>query len=460
MNIQEIDFQLLKEQNDLKLLARKMGLSVTNVISSKNNLKDLALNEIEIEKLQLKLRSSWQEKSFLKSKDIFKSPPEDEKIQTNSNRKIEYGYERTIQVPSFENQLHRNFPYYTGFSLIYSSAMAGYLCILNTLSKIFKNKRKIFSGFIGGYFESIYLTHDMSNSYFHISYLQNENKISQLDLTKIDALFVEPVRYNFNLEKTDVFYIFEYIKTNKPPKKVIFLILDTTLMGEAFPINDLLNLGKSIESLIVVNIKSCLKLHQEGFEFTNVGLVSFYFPKKLDHIREKLFTFMQAQRGITGTNLSLYEYCLIDNDFFINSINYTNQIHENTDHFFRNLNLKCNGSIISEIIYPNIDKKVCSLHKCPFIFIKLTTEKEEDYLNFLEYIRNFVEDYKLTIPLRNSFGFRNICLQFIKSVEDHQKLIIKVAPGKLRGVKHFLLLECINKLVNFNNFDLLNSKKG
>lgn len=459
MNIQEIDFQLLKEQNDLKLLARKMGLTVTNVISSKNNLNDLALNEIEIEKLQLKLRSSWQEKSFLKSKDIFKSPPEDEKIQTNSNRKIEFGYERTIQVPSFENQLHRNFPYYTGFSLIYSSAMSGYLSILNTLSKIFKNKRKIFSGFIGGYFESVYLTQDMSNSYFHISYLQNENKINQLDLTKIDALFVEPVRYNFNLEKTDVIYIVEHIKVNKPKKKVIFLILDTTLMGEAFPLNDLLNLGKSIESLIVVNIKSCLKLHQEGFEFTNVGLVSFYFPEGLDRIREKLFTFMQAQRGIMGTNLSLYEYCLIDNDFFINSINYTNQIHENTNHFYRNLNL-CKDSIISEIIYPNIDNKVCSLHKSPFLFIKLKTEKEEDYLKFLEYIRNFLSDYKLTIPLRNSFGFRNICLQFIKSVEDRQKFVIKVAPGKLRGVKHFLLLESINKLAKFNNFDLLNSKKG
>lgn len=458
MNIQEVNSHLMKEQEDLLLLAQKMGISVNSVISPQQTIKDLALNEIELEKLQLMIRSSWQEKSFLRTRDIFKSPPEDEKIQTNSNREIVFGYERTIQVPDFEKELHKEDLNYTGFSLIYSSAMSGYLSVITALSKIFKKKGTTKAGFIGGYFESVFLTQDMSNNYFQVFHLADEKNINKLNFTELDALIVEPVKYNFNLDKTDLKLIIKHIGENKSKEKVLFLILDTTLLGEAFPINDVLKLCSSIENLIVINIRSCLKLHQEGFEFTNGGLISIYFDEKLKSIQDKLFTFMQSQRGILGTNLSLYEYCLIDNNFFKNSLTYTNQIHENTKHLYQNIKIP-KDSIISEVIYPNKDGKTEDLHKVPFIFIKLKTKNEEDYLNFIEYLRSKLNEYKLNIPLRNSFGFRNICLQFIKSVENNQKLVIKIAPGKLRGVKHFLLIEILNELAKYHHLEILGDKK-
>lgn len=64
----------------------------------------------------------------------------------------------------------------------------------------------------------------------------------------------------------------------------------------------------------------------------------------------------------------------------------------------------------------------------------------------MESINIELEKSNLQIYERNSFGFRNISFEYIETVDKHKRRVIKVAPGKIRGVKFFALLEILIKI--------------
>ncbi|WP_206774396.1 hypothetical protein, partial [Bacillus cereus] len=87
--------------------------------------------------------------------------------------------------------------------------------------------------------------------------------------------FIEPVRYNWSLE---VFNFVSFIDklTKDTSRNLKVLIIDTTLNGNTLRVIELLEKLKAIPNLIFVHIHSCLKLDQQGMEFSNCGLLSVY----------------------------------------------------------------------------------------------------------------------------------------------------------------------------------------
>lgn len=207
---------------------------------------------------------------------IYKSPPKNQIIKSLWGENIDYGYERSIEYTFFEEKLHKEIKNFSGFTLTFSSAMNAITNLLLLFNSIYSQKFNTI--FTGGYFESVYVLNNFQN--------MNNNIIFELDVellldySDVNVYFFEATRYNmfldtFNLEKI-------LSKINVSPNKLTFIIIDTTLMGDLFPFGELLNKKSYSKSIVFINLRSALKLNQQGFEFSNVGLISFYYSSELE----------------------------------------------------------------------------------------------------------------------------------------------------------------------------------
>ncbi|MEA0565466.1 MULTISPECIES: hypothetical protein [Lysinibacillus] len=75
----------------------------------------------------------------------------------------------------------------------------------------------------------------------------------------------------------------------------------------------------------------------------------------------------------------------------------------------------------------------------PFLF--LTVKNNEVYFKLMEHITDYLEKYNITIPQRNSFGFRNLSLETIQMNKVDN--VLKIAPGKINGLRQQYLLQAV-----------------
>lgn len=443
-----------KEFNDLVTYAKELAVNLDKSIikiPEDTSLDVLIRNECLLENIADKLRFEWQKKAFYKSAPLYKSPPEGTIIKTNSSKVVEYGYERNITMRSFEKDIHIEHNGFNSFTLLYSSAMSGLLSIIHAVEKLLKKKDRLKGGFIGGYFESLFLSQEISNSWIEFKCYANEKNDDIIkDYKTFNFIVIEPVKYNFNLEVTDIDFIMEQL-AYKENEKILFLIVDSTLLGNSFPLKKLLASVNQLPNVILINLRSGLKMDQQGLEFSNVGIASFYFPKNMEHLVENIHDYLEGNRGILGTGLSFYECCLIDFPSFGKECVYSDKILENNLDFSRQI-IKGKNNIIKEVLHPGLLGDTNAYHRAPFIFLKLNTESSLDYELVVKVIQTQCMKMGLVVPVRNSYGFRNICIQYIKTVERKPKLVLKIAVGKIKGIKFFAVLDIINKISEYNSF--------
>ncbi|WP_144558896.1 hypothetical protein [Shouchella miscanthi] len=226
------------------------------------------------------------------------------------------------------------------------------------------------------------------------------------------------------------------------------LVFNTSLIGKTFCIADILNRVKGKSNLMIIESRSLLKLEQQGMEFCNSGLVQTFLPEKAVKLTNYVYEHMKKNRSVMGTSVNFYELCLIDNVLFIGDNNYANDVLNNNKYFHSKL-LHTNGIFIDRIIYPYKDNDP-DYHRTPYIYIKLTKDKKESYELLYNLIDKIFKDFELSGVFRNSFGFRNISMEYFMNLKD-KSLVFKIAPGKLNGVKYFLSLVIFNYLLKFPN---------
>ncbi|WP_194749048.1 PLP-dependent transferase [Staphylococcus chromogenes] len=406
--------------------------------------------------LTLKIRRYWSEKKCSLSLNYLKSPHLNNENLLKLNKSTYFEYERGIPLSKIEKKWQYIIEGVANKTVLFSSGMSAIDSVLRTLINT-KKKKKVKILCFCAYFETISLLKLYDHSHLDIIFIEKENEVKEiLKKDTVDILFIEPTKYNWNLDNINISNLLNMInKYNR--KNLTYVVTDTTLHGENSIIESWIkNSLKDNNFLFFIDIKSGLKLNQLGLELSNLGIVNIYSNSKRYNVLLSLADSLKSVRVITGSNLSFFELCLLDSNFLGNSDyikNYQEKIFENNSFFANNLN---EGGFIKKIVFPR-DSNINLL--TPFLFIHLYNN--DDYENIMNYVKESFEKKGMFPPIGNSFGFRETRLELIETKDEIPIKVIKIACGTYKGASLLLLLEIFNELsLNTNKTFDVNNKKG
>lgn len=418
----------LELENELEDLIKLRQNFNVNHVKIPNNLtfNDLLKVETTLETIANEIRFEWKKKCFLHTEHVYKSPSYPQDFWTLNNSEVNFKYERVINYRSWEDKHFTKVCDFSGFSMFFSSGMGAILNVLHLLRIMFNGKLN--GVLLGDYYETRTLIKNLSIKDINFGYLNDTSSLNSVN--KVDFLIVEPVRYNTSLSVVDKEDLINYINHHNSIKAVI---IDFTLLSNSFDFEKLLS--RIDKNIFIFLIKSTLKLDQSGLEVANSAQLSLYIKSSnsIQEYVEKLRTLLEGQRGALGSSLSYYEVCQLDYPMFNTDINYINKVLDNVTRFVSYLK-----DSHLEIIHPSL---LNTKYKSPFLFIK--AENNEHFFEFMEYIDSYLENNYIHIPSRNSFGFRNIAMEVVQM--NRTKNVLKIAPGKITGIKQRTLIEGIIK---------------
>lgn len=451
--------ELLNELKELLLMNESFGFDQIYLKEEIESLDyyagqkdDLAIAESIVKKVGDKIRQRWIEKTLEKCIPLYKSPPSHIQKILPSGREIHFDYERCMEADEQEEAYYQNIDGWNGFGLFFSSAMSAMTTFLHSFRSFYKNQTTVRIVNWGSYFEISTLLDTFRSSQTMIETVQSDRDIIQklCNAEDIDLYIIEPLRYNWDLDVLKIENLIEAIKSH-PNNKLTFILLDTTLYGASFSLQSILNNLSSIKNIIFIELRSLLKLDQQGFELTNMGTFNIYIRPEHSNLLKKLQYFLKRTRAVMGTNISFSDLCKIDHPLFT-SINsrksYTEKVLKNNSEFARSIKP---GNLIQRIVHPVLKGNEDSSNLAPFVFICLHQDRLEDYQLLVNILKYRFEKANSNLEIGASFGFRFTRMEHIVTLEVEPRSIIKVAVGKTKGFTYSFLIDVLNELNQYRN---------
>ncbi|PFW22302.1 hypothetical protein [Bacillus thuringiensis] len=418
-------------------------------------------DEMHLENLSMQLRVLWMEFVQFTTNKHMKSPPLGEVKYLPSQNKIDFSYERNIEPVHLERKANLYREKHDEWECDHVFASSGMACISTFLQSFFgmskpTQKQPLKLCTWGDYFETRVLLDLYKRDSIEIQNFKTQKEF-EASISRFDLFFIEPVRYNWSLE---VFNFVSFIDklTKDTSKNLKVLIIDTTLNGNTLRVIELLEKLKAIPNLIFVHIHSCLKLDQQGMEFSNCGLLSVYTVKENNQIpsAKNICSYIRKVRTLLGTGLTYEEISLLDNKFFLNrkgfSI-YCNRVFKNNEDLAKSI---CNKGIFNNIAYPSLISTE-SWAKAPFVVFHLKEDTLENYGWLLSIVNYEAKRKKIPFVMGSSFGFRTHRFEVIIPNLKQGKGLFKVAMGVREGpTKEYVinLLMIISKYKNLEELKL------
>ncbi|RCW65895.1 hypothetical protein [Saliterribacillus persicus] len=448
MNYQEIEENLLQEKALLRKVADDLGYPWDFPDFSNDS---LILFEKELQNLAQKIREYWIDKGIDAVKYMYKSPDKYKSYYTHYGSEVKYGYERCLEPDFLEERIHEVYSEWTGFTLLFSSAMSSITTVLNMINKVL-NKKMVNGCFVGGYFESYNLFNNYNIFGTKIDIVNDTFHLIKENVEELDFYIIEPVKYNLELDITDLEDLLDKLN-NMESNKAVFLIIDITLLGNSFDKQSILNALFHKGNILVFFVKSGIKLDQNGFEFANCGMLSMYASIEQYNLVRKLEGYLKSFRATTGVGISGKDLSLLDFPSFGKDKVHSEKILYNTSVLAKEIKLE-NDFIFQHIAHPTY-KSELSYAKSPMVFLRVNTSEESDCKFIIDYIREKIKEITLSIEVGNSFGFRQTRVEYIKTLEKDPKFIIKIAPGSYRGLIFYKIIDTINYISNFHRISEL-----
>ena len=324
-------------------------------------------------------------------------------------------------------------------------------------------KQAIALDMFGGYFEAWRLLDFIHDTSLDIRHLRSNGEIIERVKTgATDAMIIEPVAYDWEMTVFDhqafVDSWMEY--EGKRPRVLIF---DTSLTGHKYRIDKLLTDLSDAPPWLIINIRSGLKLDQEGLELANVGIVDLYSlkeksPSNLQELKKKLIT----ARAVMGAGLGLNDSSALEAPWFLNRQrfkNYGEIIFRNNKLLARTINNT--GGMFSRISHPALEK----LHHldwaiAPFVVFHLAEDSSGNHGFLVAVLVHEVKHRGLEFTLGSSFGFRGHRFEVIRSMahlppNSGQTGLLKVAMGLREGPSLEGVIDLLNEIAAYENFAAL-----
>jgi hypothetical protein len=217
----------------------------------------------------------------------------------------------------------------------------------------------------------------------------------------------------------------------RPP----ILVLDTTLSSPVWPTAAVLQaLAVPTGAPLVIEVRSGLKLDQQGLEVSNLGIVGIYqhdVPLHPGLSAERVAETLALARAISGGGLPVAASAALDVPFLLDerwTRLHSGQLFRNNARLAERL-AAVTGGLFSTVAHPVLDGG----GHAPFVVVELPDDDLADYGLLLAVLRHEVDRRGLIAIHGSSFGFRTTRFETIIPNRSRGQALFKIAAGARTG---------------------------
>lgn len=321
----------------------------------------------------------------------------------------------------------------------------------------------------GSYFETVFQLETLEHGQFSAQLIPSQDKFLQAVAEGIHPMVtIDPVAYSWEMDVLDLDAFVE-AWNQRPEVAGQVLVLDTTLVGETFPVQELRSRLKNVT--LFCHMASGLKLDQRGIELNNVGFLSLYANDK--DLEREFAAALRQLRTELGYGISYREMCEFDTEFFLKPdelANYGEKVYLNNQFLAQNLDLG-EGKIFERVRHPSLSaRSSLPWAVAPFVVFHLADDALVNQGLLLEVLNHECELRGIPFHTGASFGFRfhryevivpNYGLQNpgTEGKEVHApRSLFKVAMGSNQGPLRARIVDLINEVASASGFGELRSR--
>ena len=449
----------------------------------RNTVKDLLQEPIEeglaterrLEKISMEFRSLWINCAQSMVAGELKSPPSNHLSLLPLSPSLRFDYERVISARQLQDKVElsaSNVPGWRVDVAVFGSGMAAISTAITVLRFIKDNfartdgqplKMEMF----GGYYETQHLFDLLDSSDLECRVAADqEGFLSRFASGEIDFLFLELIAYDWVQTLLDPVSLLDAL-ARRPTNRPWVLVLDVTLLGPTFDVGVFLAACEDRKPVVVLEIRSGLKLDQVGLELSNVGVVKVLTPEGLDveaypDVAE-LNVILGKKRNLLGNGLSLSQIAILDAPWVFCkdlAVQHSQRVFDNN----RRLAAAMLGAkgIFARIYHPCFGaQKKLGWAESPLVVLELSEQGKEE-INLLDAVIDYeVCKRKLVVYPGGSFGFRHHRWEIIEPKYQYDRpgnkisTYLKVAMGSRTGPSLYGMISLLEELAAYPDMKAL-----
>jgi hypothetical protein len=210
--------------------------------------------------------------------------------------------------------------------------------------------------------------------------------------------------------------------------------------------------------VLVVEMRSALKLDQQGLELANAGVASLFTPASTPTPAAETATLLRKMRTITGTGLSLAALAALDAPFALDRA-------QTRDHaravFLSNALLasvlaRRTGGLFARVVHPALAPAPrAPWAQGPFVVCHLAEDTLPHHGLLLAVVESEARRRGLCLARGSSFGFRGHRFETIIPRLSEQRGLFKIAMGARPGPSRDGVIELFTELAAYPDFAAL-----
>lgn len=432
--------------------------------------------EWQLEALAMDFRQSWVALAHSMVAGEMKSPPSDHLPLLPVSLACRFPYERMLDADGLEEKLTGAVPKVSGWQTeiaLFSSGLAAITAAVLVLRSL-KDKYRRADGntlrldMFGGYFETLHLLHLLNSADLSCRrFREEETLLDRFSKGETDVLFLELIAYDWVQTVVDPVRLLEALAA-RPADRPWLLLLDTTLLGPLFQIGPFLDACGERTPLLVLEIRSGLKLDQVGLEYSNVGIVRILTREDPDTRPVDAGQFKLAllsARKVLGSGLSFLQLALLDAPWVFHPrwmVQHSQSVMDNN----RRLALEMSGihGLFSRLHHPCLSpQRELGWAESPIVVMEFhASEDNEENRDLLRaVIAREVRERRLVFHLGASFGFRHHRCEILVPEAPYthpdgtDRGFFKVAMGARKGPSLDGTVHLLQELAAYPDFQTL-----
>ncbi|MGW4651485.1 hypothetical protein [Kitasatospora sp. NPDC004289] len=355
---------------------------------------------------------------------------------------LRHGYERSLPAEAVERALAgRSSGPPEGWErtvLAFGSGMAALSHLVQSLAHLLAptERRPLRLDFWGDYFETDLLLEYLSGTTLRPRRLAPGRLAGAFEGPEApDVLLLEPVRYNWALDVLDVNALVNGWR--RGPHRPPVVVLDTTLVSPAWPRAAVLKaLASPAGAPLVIEVRSGLKLDQQGLEVANLGVLEIHQHRS--HTGEltarRLAGTLRLVRATTGQGLAAPAVAALDAPFLLDETwtrRHAGQVYRNNARLAERL-ASSPRPLFRTVAHPALGSSAWR-GQSPFVVVELREDALADHGLLLAVIRHEVARRGLAAVYGNSFGFRTTRFETVVPRTATGQGLFKLAAGSRGG---------------------------
>jgi len=372
------------------------------------------------------------------------SPLGGEALTLLDGSRLDYSYERSMPMGSLEGRIVSTSAGPADRAreaVVFSSGMAALTTVVElAVYKFFaEHQRRPRIATLVDYFETGMMVELQRVSCESLAVTKSPAAFLESDA---DIVLLETLRYNWDLEPVHLEEIARsWERAGRGPSVVI---IDSTLTAGSWPVAAFLSALPGHTR--VIDVRSGLKLDQQGLELSNLGIAIVHESSDGSSGRHLAQT-LRTARSVRGAGLSVGGVAALEPSFLFNA-GWSNQhrtsVAANNAEFATRV--RAHNALFSRVACPSPADSMS-----PFTVLTIEDDRLANYELLLGIIRDETARRQLLLDFGASFGFRGHRYETIIPAKRDLICLFKVALGSRRGPTFHGTLDLFAELATYRS---------